>query len=915
MIINKYNNGGGGSSSSTTYAQSAATSLSAELLEGQAAFPQNPSDGDVVAIKEAAPTRGTKSASIEKGVYQYSSSDSEWNKLGEGGGVDSGVVQTQIDESISGLTENLESGDLMVGMAEQLYSPDGVTSDGLYSYRTTAGDKDVATGDAELRVLKGNSDYSNVVTSYGADAALYRNGEEVTGFTYDITTGDVQTAQWVSVGRAENVTGYSSTTARIKTITNNVTGFWHFKDSDNDDIGIMWNNQEWSTVWNSRCQKVDATHFAFDNGNGQLVIEDGYVVGTITGGSAVWKEIFVDDATQYLPDNPYEIWAEATVDNDIPDGTSTYTYDSGSWSPELPQAVLSMELNSETYVPDDGDELVITKSVSAEGNAVHPNPSEFVSLGLNSFDYTASGLLTTKVEDYSISYDDNEDAYKIVENQGYGLFFIKAVTGLENGYIIYSINGNADPIPGISATNDENAEVDFSGTVELSAAHKYVVYPTAEKPYIVFSSVLDYVDGACVHPRWSGKMDDAFEEYSESTISLSGLAQYPLCSVGEFRNEIDLKNGVFKEYVRVEEFDSDKINYYINEEGKGLGIDLAYDEDYIYVAGDEPREISISANYAYKDNDFGVEYFVEDGEIMPQPVYAENFYITNLVDKLRRMEMDFIHLDDPNTEGQVGKVYEYQGRLMKWVEGSGYTAEWLKQIDQTEDDEGTGLIYSTIPDGTVLFEFRRTWYGNFRNIVYSANTLYLTETAGTVVCAVTVGNTFKFDSQNSSSYYLKGRFDNGHIGFTKTSNAQFQNFWDRKAEGGHYELLDKHNYPYVVATDGANRTCKFNENGQVVKAGYTVSTRDLYFNTSGTSTSYKTQMLTTGTGNGPARIFVPSVGGTQGQILQSNGSNSEPSWINWIRVVKITSTDYEALVQAGTTDPSVLYAIDDSNAV
>ena len=67
MIINKYKD----SSSSTTYAFSAETSNSTKLLEGNAGFPDNPSDGDVVAIAGSTPTRGAKSATPDAGIYQY----------------------------------------------------------------------------------------------------------------------------------------------------------------------------------------------------------------------------------------------------------------------------------------------------------------------------------------------------------------------------------------------------------------------------------------------------------------------------------------------------------------------------------------------------------------------------------------------------------------------------------------------------------------------------------------------------------------------------------------------------------------------------------------------------------------------------------------------------------------------------
>ena len=428
-------------------------------------------------------------------------------------------------------------------------------------------------------------------------------------------------------------------------------------------------------------------------------------------------------------------------------------------------------------------------------------------------------------------------------------------------------------------------------------------------PYIIFSVPTEDADKICVHPRWSGKMDEGFEEYSESVVDLSSLAEYPLYSVGNYRNEIDLKNGVFKEYVTAEAFDSDTLAQYIND-GKALGTDIEYDENYIYVASSEPTTTSISIDYTYKDNDFSVEYFVEGGDIMPQPVYATNYYITNLVDKLRRLEVDFIHLDYIETEGKVGKTYEYQGRLMQWVEGSGYTAEWLKNVSGTSADEGTGLIYSVIPDGQVLFEFKYNYGSNWRKVVYSGNTLYLTETGGTVVCAVTIGNTFQFNSYDGPSVNIKGIFKNGYIGFRKTSNLAFQNSWNGNVNGGHYELVDKYNAPFNGTTsDTFYGLPVWNGNGQVIRKQYDVYDKAIKLNTSGVATTFVARNT-----NGPSSLFAPEAGGTQGQMLVSAGANAAPTWIDWIKVVKITSAAYDALVQAGTVDENTLYAIDDSNA-
>jgi len=271
---------------------------------------------------------------------------------------------------------------------------------------------------------------------------------------------------------------------------------------------------------------------------------------------------------------------------------------------------------------------------------------------------------------------------------------------------------------------------------------------------------------------------------------------------------------------------------------------------------------------------------------------------------------DFIHLDSLSEAGEEGKTYEYQGRLMTWNPNSGNTAEWLKPIGNAGDNEGTGLIFANIPDGQKLFDFKYTYGGDWRSVVYSGGTLYYTETAGTVVCAVTVGNTFTFEADSQPlARRIYGVYKNGYLGFRKTGGLSFQNVWDGKVNNGHYELLDKYNYPYMGEEAGIP---VWNEQGQVIRKSSDVSTKNYFYNTTGTSVGSRTTVLTIGVNNGPDRMFVPTQPGTAGQILQSNG-NAEPTWVSMVKIAKVTSAEYEALVSGGTVDSNTLYLIDNGS--
>ncbi len=264
---------------------------------------------------------------------------------------------------------------------------------------------------------------------------------------------------------------------------------------------------------------------------------------------------------------------------------------------------------------------------------------------------------------------------------------------------------------------------------------------------------------------------------------------------------------------------------------------------------------------------------------------------------------DFVHLDNLSTAGETGITYEYDEKLMYWNPESGNVAEWYISIDNTPNDGATGLIFSEIPDGTVLFEMRSNTLQPWRQIVYSSNTLFLKE-GENVITAATIGDEFIFASSVKGVY---GYFGDHYIGFNKISNTLIQNVWDGTVNSGHYELLDKANHPYFhnVTTVGIP---EWGQDGLIKAKNSSVSTKDYYINTTGTASTNRTTVLTNGTNSGPNRLFAPTTGGNEGQILTSAGANAAPVWSTLITAMQITSAEYEALV---TKDPNTLYLIVD----
>ena len=131
--------------------------------------------------------------------------------------------------------------------------------------------------------------------------------------------------------------------------------------------------------------------------------------------------------------------------------------------------------------------------------------------------------------------------------------------------------------------------------------------------------------------------------------------------------------------------------------------------------------------------------------------------------------------------------------------------------------------------------------------------------------------------------------------------------------------IDMSNY----ATTGALDTLSTTVSGKADKQNVQANTNQLYFpywNTDGVITGKNgngfapyyyqvngTNHLTAGN-NGGFKIYAPTTAGSNGQIPVSSGSGA-PTWQTLIKSVQITSAAYDALVQAGTTDPNTLYLI------
>lgn len=308
----------------------------------------------------------------------------------------------------------------------------------------------------------------------------------------------------------------------------------------------------------------------------------------------------------------------------------------------------------------------------------------------------------------------------------------------------------------------------------------------------------------------------------------------------------------------------------------------------------------------YWNNPYGVISMLDAygvGSDKEGGIYTEYTIIPDAAGSIRATSAGTYQVIDGEWK-QLGG-YDVDGALCYWNPETGYTAEWLSPLTSLDTNEGDGLIYAEIPENQVLFEARQS-SSEWVKAVYTKDTLSFVNSADTVLSAITLGSDFEIQLPGSTTRKLIGTFQKHYIGLRKNySNISFQNVWDGSVNGGHYELTDKTNYRYVEASNGIP---KWNNKGQIIGKERGVSATDFYVNTTASTVTQRTTLYGDGTMHLPSRIFVPTNGGSEGQVLTSAGENAEPVWATMIKALQITSADYEALA---VKDPNTLYLIVD----
>jgi hypothetical protein len=283
-------------------------------------------------------------------------------------------------------------------------------------------------------------------------------------------------------------------------------------------------------------------------------------------------------------------------------------------------------------------------------------------------------------------------------------------------------------------------------------------------------------------------------------------------------------------------------------------------------------------------------------------------------------ESPIIAIDNLNGTGSANTIYDYNGRLYHWVSGAGVWGKWVIadffEGQNNMNNQMTYLAYSYLPSSaTLLCSLKFVTNARYYSLSYdSANEALLVYDSrngtGNVVATIYKDGqetTLAYPSQNQKIYV---KWEEGLITFKCDSFTGTDDRISTTVSEGHFEADDVADFKggnlNGASGKGGLRLPAWNSEGLIYGAAMDVAVSSKRLNNTGYTNTIS--LLTKGLHQGYESWFIPTQGGTAGQVLTSAG-NAEPQWETRIKAVKITSAAYQALQ---TKDPNTLYLIDDN---
>ena len=277
--------------------------------------------------------------------------------------------------------------------------------------------------------------------------------------------------------------------------------------------------------------------------------------------------------------------------------------------------------------------------------------------------------------------------------------------------------------------------------------------------------------------------------------------------------------------------------------------------------------------------------------------------------------------------GSVVAVYSDSARTLYQKVSGGTIGHWEGLVS---DGQNTAfhLLYENLEDfldftdGKRLFQTKSYWGEDYYNaVVDKANlriNLMTTDSSSTIAYVEYLGPeaTFRTPAGTGLNHLCKVKWEKDGLYFYNGANMFYlRNYLDLSTNGIYFKKIEdpsKANRQELGFTGNTGGIPKWNSDGVIVGKDSEASGRGVWFNTTANTSSQKAIILMSSNGNNfPERIYVPTAAGAEGQILTFAGATSAPVWTSWIKSVSITQDEYDALVEAGTTDPNTLYLIVD----
>lgn len=331
----------------------------------------------------------------------------------------------------------------------------------------------------------------------------------------------------------------------------------------------------------------------------------------------------------------------------------------------------------------------------------------------------------------------------------------------------------------------------------------------------------------------------------------------------------------------------------------------------------------VAVNYEL-DGEPYVEYVLENDSPIDIPLFTDDesdimtlAYTDGELDIATNMEERSISLGMHTDE----KVMNGENGLWQWKTNASW-GQWIGALGQSigDDHNGIFLVYDYLPEHinqNKICNLEYTSSHNNKKYLYidldamELHTYTTDDPEGTVVDTIYPnGEAVTINNVGIGNTYIVWDGENKCISFDATYNTVKEPI-NTTIEGEGWEAVNRNRAYKFRTNDGIIKGVpKWDNRGRIIGMEYNVGTKLIKWNTTGSSNNMT--VLTNGTAGGPNNVFVPSVGGTAGQVLTSSGPNSEPTWSTMIKAQQITSAAYEALVQAGTTNPNTLYLINDN---